>query len=296
MAYKFKTNLANRSNYGKARALSDIKFIAIHYTGNDGDTDENNGNYFRNNIVKASAHYFVDDDSITQSVPDDYVAYSVGGSRYSNYKTTGGASLYGKATNANTLNIELCDDVKNGKVYPSAGTIANAIDIVKTKMAQYNIPASNVIRHFDVNGKPCPAYWSGTAEKNALWLSEFKSKLSGVAAQTQPATAVSATISAKTIFIRGVQKSIGAKVDGIAGNETLSKTITVSAVKNNKHSVVRYIQAYLNTMGYECGSADGVAGSKFTAAVKRYQAANGCVADGEITAKGNTWKKLLGMI
>jgi N-acetylmuramoyl-L-alanine amidase CwlA len=183
MAYKFKKNLANRSNYGKARALSDIKFIVVHYTSNDGDTDENNGKYFRNNIVKASAHYFVDDDSITQSVPDDYVAYSVGGSRYSNYKTTGGASFYGKATNANTLNIELCDDVRNGSVYPSAGVIANAIDLVKTKMAQYGIPASNVIRHFDVTGKACPAYWSGTAEKNALWISEFKNKLGGTTPQ-----------------------------------------------------------------------------------------------------------------
>jgi len=185
MAYKYKANLANRANYGKARALSDIKFIVVHYTGNDGDTDENNGKYFRNNIVKASAHYFVDDDSITQSVPDDYVAYSVGGKRYSNYQTTGGASFYGKATNANTLNIELCDDVKNGKVYPSAKTIANAIDLVKTKMAQYNIPASNVIRHFDVNGKGCPAYWSGTAEKNALWQTEFKDKLTGVTTTTK---------------------------------------------------------------------------------------------------------------
>ncbi len=185
MGYKFKTNLANKANFGKARALSDIKYIVIHYTGNDGDTDENNGKYFRNNIVKASAHYFVDDDSITQSVPDDYVAYSVGGKRYSNYQTTGGASLYGKATNANTLNIELCDDVKNGKVYPSAGVIANAIELVKTKMAQYNIPASNVIRHFDVNGKGCPAYWSGTAEKNALWQTEFKDKLTGVTTTTK---------------------------------------------------------------------------------------------------------------
>ena len=38
-----------------------------------------------------------------------------------------------------------------------------------------------------------------------------------------------------------------------------------------------------------------VAGEKFTAAVTRFQKANGCTADGEITAKGKTWRKLLGM-
>lgn len=101
--------------------------------------------------------------------------------------------------------------------------------------------------------------------------------------------------SAKTTFIKGVQKSCGAKVDGIAGSETLSKTITVSATKNSTHAVVKYIQTYLNYLGYNCGTVDGIAGSKFTAAVKKFQKANGCVVDGEITAKCTTWKKLLGL-
>lgn len=95
-------------------------------------------------------------------------------------------------------------------------------------------------------------------------------------------------------FVKEVQKATGAKVDGIAGPETLSKTVTVSAKKNNRHAVVKPIQKYLYTLGYtEVGSADGIAGAKFTAATKRYQKEKGCVADGEITAKNKTWKKLL---
>lgn len=97
-------------------------------------------------------------------------------------------------------------------------------------------------------------------------------------------------------FIRDVQKAIGANVDGIAGTETLSKTITVSAKINNRHSVVKAIQKRLYVLGYtEIGVADGVAGAKFTSAVKHYQKNNGCTADGEITAKKMTWKKLLGI-
>ena len=177
MSYILKTNLANRSNFGAMRATTAIKYIVIHYTANDGDTDENNGNYFKNNIVKASAHYFVDDDSVTQSVPDNYIAYSVGGNKYSNTGLTGGGKYYGKCTNRNSISVEICDDVKNGVIYPSAKTIENAIELTKNLMKKYKIPASNVIRHFDVTGKSCPAYWSESSANNAKWKSEFLNKL-----------------------------------------------------------------------------------------------------------------------
>lgn len=177
MAYTLKLNIANRSNFGSMRATTAIKYIVIHYTANDGDTDESNAKYFKNNIVKASAHYFVDDDSVTQSVYDNYIAYSVGGNKYSNTGITGGGKYYGKCTNRNSISIELCDDVRNGVIYPSAKTIDNAIELTKKLMIKYNIPASNVIRHFDVTGKACPAYWSGSATKDAKWKSEFFNKL-----------------------------------------------------------------------------------------------------------------------
>lgn len=97
-------------------------------------------------------------------------------------------------------------------------------------------------------------------------------------------------------FVRDVQKACGAAVDGIAGPETLSKTVTLSAKKNATHAAVRFVQARLYHLGYhQVGEADGIAGAKFTAAVKAFQKDNGCVADGEITARNKTWKKLLGL-
>lgn len=294
---KIKEYLANKNNYGGKRSTSDIKYIVIHYTGNDGDSDEGNSKYFNNNIVKASAHYFVDDDSITQSVPDNYIAYAVGGSRYNDYKTTGGAKFYKECMNSNSISIELCDEVKDGKVYPSKKTIENALELTKDLMKKYNIPASRVIRHFDVNGKKCPAYWCGNDEKNKKWKTVFHNKLSSTTNTTTKTskTTTTGSLYTRTQFIKDVQRAIGAKVDGVAGSETLSKTVTVSATKNRMHSVVRPIQKYLNALGYECGSVDGIAGAKFKKAVVKFQKAKGCVADGEITAKGKTWKKLLGM-
>jgi len=166
-------NLSNRANYGSTRLLGNIKYIVIHYTAGDGDTDENNAKYFHNNKVGASAHYFVDDDSITRSVPDGYVAWSVGGNKYPSCSYTGGGKYYGKCTNANSISIELCDCVKDGKYSTTEGTIKNAVWLVKKLMKDYNIPVENVIRHFDVTGKLCPAYWSGSSALDEKWQNEF---------------------------------------------------------------------------------------------------------------------------
>lgn len=159
-----KTVLANKKNYGSVRSTSTIKYIVIHYTGNDGDTDENNGSYFKNNVVEASAHYFVDDDSITQSVPDNYVGYHCG---------TTGSYKHKSCRNSNSIGIEICDDVKNGTIYPSAKTISNVLELVEYLMHKYSIPKENVIRHYDVTGKHCPAYWVD----NNKWKSEFWNKI-----------------------------------------------------------------------------------------------------------------------
>ena len=97
-------------------------------------------------------------------------------------------------------------------------------------------------------------------------------------------------------FIKDVQSVTGSKVDGIAGPETIRNTPTISAERNRKHAVVKYIQRRLKTLGFtQVGSIDGVAGPKFTKAVIAFQKKNGCVTDGEITARNKTWRKLLGM-
>lgn len=155
MAYKTKTLLANRKNYGSKRSTSVIKYIVYHYTANDGDTDENNAKYFHNNVVKASAHRFVDDDSVTISVPDNYVAWHCGGG----LQGSKGHTYYKKCTNINSIGIEMCDTIKNGKYEVSAKTRANAIALGKELVKKYGIKKENVIRHFDVTGKNCPAYF-----------------------------------------------------------------------------------------------------------------------------------------
>lgn len=203
-----KTDLANRANYGDARSINSIKYIVIHYTANDGDTDENNGAYFRNNAIETSAHYFVDSDSITQSVPDDYVAWHCGAIVYK----------HDKCRNANSIGIEICDDTKNGVIYPSAKTIANTIELVESLMKKYNIPKANVIRHYDVTSKICPAYWCGTKDKDAKWKSEFLDRIGA------PKTIYRVQIGAfenKTNAIQLVSKLKGEGYDAFIKTETI---------------------------------------------------------------------------
>ena len=97
-------------------------------------------------------------------------------------------------------------------------------------------------------------------------------------------------------FVYAVQRATGSEPDGIAGPETLRNTVTVSAYKNPTHPVVECVQKRLASLGYtQVGNPDGIAGTKFTQAVKAVQQDNGCTADGEITARNKTWRKLLGM-
>lgn len=99
-----------------------------------------------------------------------------------------------------------------------------------------------------------------------------------------------------TQFIRQVQSACGAAVDGIAGPETLGKTVTLSATKNRTHPAVRAVQKRLMSLGYtDVGEADGIAGPKFTGAVMDFQEDHRCWVDGEVSAGQKTWRKLLGM-
>jgi len=155
MAFKSKKLISNRRNYGSKRSTRVIKFLVYHYTANDGDTDENNAKYFHNNVVKASAHRFVDDDSVTISVPDNYVAWHCGGG----LQGSKGHTYYKKCTNTNSIGIEMCDTIRNGKYEVSSKTRANAIALGKEIVKKYGIKKENVIRHYDVTGKNCPAYF-----------------------------------------------------------------------------------------------------------------------------------------
>jgi len=138
---------------------NNIKYIVIHDTGNTTDSAEANANYFSVDGRNASAHYFVDNDSIVQVVEDLNAAWHVGDNK--------GTKII---TNHNSIGIEMCR--VNGTVTPI--TEANTIELVKSLMKKYNIPLESIVRHFDASGKNCPASFS--LNDWARWKA-FKAKL-----------------------------------------------------------------------------------------------------------------------
>lgn len=73
---------------------------------------------------------------------------------------------------------------------------------------------------------------------------------------------------------------------------TASGVISMNTLKNGSRGTqVKVLQFLLNELGYDCGEADGIFGSKTLSAVKAYQKAKSLTADG-ICGK-NTWTKIL---
>lgn len=109
------------------------------------------------------------------------------------------------------------------------------------------------------------------------------------------------TYAAVTAF----QKANSLGVDGIVGKLTWGKLYGVSPAMpvetttvvgrptvsyGSRGDAVRKLQELLNALGYDCGSVDGIFGSKTKAAVLAFQKANGLAADGIVGPL--TWAKL----
>ena len=264
--------LANRINYGNKRNTNTIKWLVIHYTANDGDSAKGNGNYFKNNKPKASAHYFVDDDVIVNSVPDDYIAYAVGGKKYNN----NGGKYYGVCTNTNSLSIELCDTKRNGKSDLSSETRKNAIELARHLCKKYKIDKNHIIMHYQVNGKLCPKYF---VEDTKAW-KKFKDD---IFAETNKLVTIPTVIKAN--LVKEMQKALNSAyklklvIDGKLGEKTKIAIKTYLIRNGSKGAYAKWVQKRLNAKGYNI-KVDGVFGSKSVAALKKYQKSKGLTVDG----------------
>lgn len=210
-------------SYGDTRTLSSVKYIVIHYTGNKGDTAKNNVDYFHNgNKTEAGAHFFVDQQGkVYQSIAMNLTAWAVGGF-FTDKK--GAAKYYKKCTNANSVSIEMCDCATKD---PSDKMIKAMKELVAH--IQKNCPdAKTIIRHWDVNGKDCPARMTGT--DNAKWKALVKAITPTAKKQTTPTklTVPTATLQkgATGTKVKNLQKCLnyhmnaGLDVDGSFGPAT----------------------------------------------------------------------------
>lgn len=169
-------------NFTDKNSVGRIKYIVIHYVGALGGAKAN-CQYYAGQYIGASAHYFVGfDGEIWQSVEDADIAWHCGASSYK----------HGACRNSNSIGIEMCvrkrSTASMGATdkdwYFEDATVESTAELTRYLMDKYGVPASNVIRHYDVTGKICPNPYVYNCTQH-VW-DEFKKKISGNTAGNAP--------------------------------------------------------------------------------------------------------------
>jgi N-acetylmuramoyl-L-alanine amidase CwlA len=159
----------NQGNY-ESETNRSVAYVVMHYTGNTKDIAKNNANYFASAGRNASAHFFVDDTDIYQSVKLKDKAWHCG---------TSGTYYHNECRNSNSVGIEMCCTAGNYKV--SDTTKKNAAYLCAHICKLLGIAAGGVdtyvVRHYDVTHKNCPAQMAGN--NNAEWNS-FKEMVKSI--------------------------------------------------------------------------------------------------------------------
>ena len=129
-----------------------IRYIVIHYTGAEG-TAADNVKFTNTGNRSASAHYFVDRSGEIREYcdPAKWYAWHCGGPLESDHHP-----YYGQCTNANSIGIEICTHNNGTNWEFTKEAVAAAEELVSSLMKEFDVPAGNVIRHWDVTGKSCP--------------------------------------------------------------------------------------------------------------------------------------------
>lgn len=156
MQFKYRP-ISNKRQIGKKRNYSDIRYIVIHDTGNPskGANALAHLKYLNGATRYGSAHYYLDDKEIIQTIGDSFVAWSIGDKwGYGN-----NPNRIKDAYNSNSISIELCinSDIDKDKAYK------NLVELTKNLMAKFKVPQERVIRHFDATGKSCPDSWKSNS-------------------------------------------------------------------------------------------------------------------------------------
>ena len=192
------------SNYGNMASRT-VKYLVFHYTGNHKDNAKNNANYFMGANREASAHYFVDDTSIYQSVDINDRAWHCG---------TKGSFYHPDCRNSNSIGIEMCCTAGNYKIGEKALENAARLGAALCKYLGITDIDTYVVRHYDVTHKKCPAQMAG--ENNAEW-DAFKKRIKSLLnAETASTPSITPTVNYKvkvTANVLNIRSGPGTKYD-----------------------------------------------------------------------------------
>ncbi len=229
----------NPGNY-TAKRTGAIRYLVVHYTGAPG-TARNNGAYFASRgDIGASAHYFVDAQDIVQSVPDSGRAWHCGAASY----------RHPECRNDNSIGVELCcyqDAAGRWRFDPA--TVANAVQLVRSLMAQYGIDIDHVVRHYDVTGKICPEPYVRDA---SAW-AEFKARLTAPETEEEDEMVRYNTVAEMPEYYRADAQALidaGALKGGTDGSLNISEDMLRCMIISKRYMDALLKGAYTDPSGW----------------------------------------------
>lgn len=125
-----------------------INNIVLHYVANPGSSAEGNRNYFdsladqdsQKGGTSTSSHFIVGlEGEVIQCIPINEIAYA------------------NAPRNEDNLSIEVCHPDDTGKY--SDATYESVVRLTAWLCTQLKLKSSDVVRHYDINGKLCPKYY-----------------------------------------------------------------------------------------------------------------------------------------
>ena len=180
-----------------------VGWIVLHYTANVGDTAENEARYFASQYIGASAHFFVDEKSVWQSVELCDTAWHCG----DNPPSRNGA------TNRNSVGIEMCTSWKDGSYFIKPEVVAMTLELVEYLLTLY--PNAKLCRHYDVTGKTCPEPWVRVPGDWAKFLKNVEDNKPMTPAEKKEFDKLKATVEAQAKTIAKLTE----KTDIIVGHD-----------------------------------------------------------------------------
>ena len=276
---------SNSGNYTN-KSSRDVKYVVMHYTGNDDDSALNNAKYFHNGKRSASAHFFVDETNIYQSVELRDQAWHCGTSL--GYKTA--------CRNSNSFGIEMCT---SGNYNINKKTQINTAYLCAELCKMIGITASTVdtyvLRHYDVgkNNKSCPAQFVKNPDQwkqFKTWVKNILNTGSHILKEGSSAEKENKVLEWQKAAVKdgftfpkyGCDGSWGSECEKVAKEAVVKKRVTYK-YKN----LTKIVQVAIGV------TPDGKFGSKSKKALIAWQEKKGLTPDGCVGL--NTWKKILGV-
>ena len=145
-------------------AIKPVRGIVIHYVENPGTSAMFNRNFFEHRKLGktgyGSAHFIIDlSGEVVLCIPPNEVAYHCGENRAAGfYYTDLATDRFWPWPNACTLGVEFCHLDRLG--HYTEETLESGRHLLASLCELHDLdPAFDIVRHFDITGKPCPKFF-----------------------------------------------------------------------------------------------------------------------------------------